>query len=106
VKVRFQSARGMSFELLSIGGISVSFLWRTFGTITLDRKIEWSDIMLIRQSAPRVQATKFRRGAASLDYVLTLAVLFVMSSVIVVKSRSIMQLVYEMTCFFLAWPFM
>jgi hypothetical protein len=47
-----------------------------------------------------------RRGAASLDYILTLAVLFIMSSFIVMTSRSIMKLVYEMTCFFLAWPFM
>lgn len=47
-----------------------------------------------------------RRGAASLDYVLTLGVLFAISSVVVVMSRSMMKLVYEMTCFFLAWPFM
>lgn len=47
-----------------------------------------------------------RRGAASLDYILTISVLFIISSIIVVASRSIMQLVYELTCFFLAWPFM
>ncbi|MES2789115.1 MAG: hypothetical protein V4719_05800 [Planctomycetota bacterium] len=47
-----------------------------------------------------------RRGAASLDYILTLGVLFTMSGFIVVSGRRIMQLVYELTGFFLAWPFM
>ncbi len=47
-----------------------------------------------------------RRGSGSLDYVLTLSVLFVMSGVIVGYGRRIMQLVYELTGFFLAWPFM
>lgn len=49
---------------------------------------------------------KTRLGAASLDYVLTISVLFFMSAFIVVAGRTIMKLVYEMTCFFLAWPFM
>jgi hypothetical protein len=47
-----------------------------------------------------------RRGAASIDYVLTLGVLFTMSGFIVASGRRIMQLVYELTGFFLAWPFM
>ena len=47
-----------------------------------------------------------RRGSATLDYVMTLGVLFTMSAVIVAYGRRIMQLVYEMTGFFLAWPFM
>ncbi len=47
-----------------------------------------------------------RRGAASLDYVLTLGALFAMSGVAVGYGRRIMQLVYELTGFFLAWPFM
>jgi hypothetical protein len=47
-----------------------------------------------------------RRGAGSIDYVLTLAVLFTMSGFIVASGRRIMQLVYELTGFFLAWPFM
>ena len=47
-----------------------------------------------------------RRGSGSLDYVLTLSALFMMSAVIVGYSRRIMQLVYELTGFFLAWPFM
>lgn len=47
-----------------------------------------------------------RRGSSTLDYVMTLGVLFTMSAVIVGYGRRIMQLVYEMTGFFLAWPFM
>lgn len=47
-----------------------------------------------------------RRGAATLDYVLTLGVLFTISGFIVAAGRRIMQLVYELTGFFLAWPFM
>ncbi|MDB5340094.1 MAG: hypothetical protein JWN70_5713 [Planctomycetaceae bacterium] len=37
---------------------------------------------------------------------MTLGVLFTMSGLIVGYGRRIMQLVYEMTGFFLAWPFM
>ena len=47
-----------------------------------------------------------RAGAATLDYVLTLSVLFIMSAFIVASGRRAMQLVYELTGFFLAWPFM
>lgn len=54
----------------------------------------------------RAQRRPLRRGAATLDYVLTLSVLFVMSAFIVTSGRRIMQLVYELTGFFLAWPFM
>ncbi len=67
--------------------------------------------MICSRPSPRAQpgqsrSGRSRAGAASLDYVLTLSVLFVMSAVIVVSGRRIMQLVYELTGFFLAWPFM
>jgi hypothetical protein len=62
--------------------------------------------MMISGEKQRTKAQQPRGGAASLDYILTLAVLFVVSGVVVTMSRSIMKLVYEMTCFFLAWPFM
>lgn len=55
---------------------------------------------------PRAQRRPSRRGAATLDYILTLSVLFVLSAFIVSSGRRIMQLVYELTGFFLAWPFM
>ena len=62
--------------------------------------------MNVRRLTPRARRFWLRRGAASLDYVLTLSVLFVMSAFIVASGRRIMQLVYELTGFFLAWPFM
>jgi len=61
---------------------------------------------MIHFRSTSTQSKPLRRGAASLDYVLTIAVLFVMSGFIVMNGRRIMQLVYELTGFFLAWPFM
>ena len=61
---------------------------------------------MLSKRLARANAGESRRGAASLDYVLTLSVLFVMSAFVVMSSRTIMKLVYELTCFFLAWPFM
>lgn len=54
----------------------------------------------------RSQFRPRRRGAATLDYVLTISVLFTMSAFVVLNGKKIMQLVYDFTGFFLAWPFM
>ncbi|MDB5386389.1 MAG: hypothetical protein JWM11_2035 [Planctomycetaceae bacterium] len=62
--------------------------------------------MIRNEVESRTANDRPRSGAASIDYVLTLGALFAMSGVAVMMSRSIMKLVYEMTCFFLAWPFM
>lgn len=60
----------------------------------------------MKRRLPQTRMPARRMGAASLDYVLTLSVLFIMSAFIVAAGRRTMQLVYELTGFFLAWPFM
>lgn len=47
-----------------------------------------------------------RRSAAALDYVLILAAMLPIVLFIVVKGKRIMQLVWEMLCVQVSWPFM
>lgn len=47
-----------------------------------------------------------RRGAATLDYVLLLAIVLPMAVFVLWASPRIMNLVYEMTCVLVSWPFM
>ena len=47
-----------------------------------------------------------RRGAATLDYVLLLAVVLPMAAFVLWAGPRIMNLVYEMTCVLISWPFM
>ena len=45
-------------------------------------------------------------GAAAIDYVLGLGVVFPLLFVVLPAGRRIMQLVFEFTCTLVAWPFM
>jgi hypothetical protein len=54
---------------------------------------------------PQTPRSSSRRGAA-LDYVLVLAATFPIVLVIVVKGQRIMQLVWELLCVQVSWPFM
>ncbi len=47
-----------------------------------------------------------RRGAAALDYVLVLGVILPMVAFVMWAGPRIMQLVYEMICVMVSWPFM
>lgn len=47
-----------------------------------------------------------RRGAATLDYVLLLAIVLPMAAFVLWAGPRIMNLVYEMTCVLISWPFM
>ena len=47
-----------------------------------------------------------RAGLASLDYVLLLGVILPMVGFILVFAPKLMQLVYEMVCTLVSWPFM
>lgn len=47
-----------------------------------------------------------RRGAATLDYVLLLAIMLPAAAFVLWASPRIMNLVYEMTCVLVSWPFM
>lgn len=50
--------------------------------------------------------SRVRRGAATLDYILAIGVVFPLLAVILPQGRRAMQLVYEMTATLVAWPFM
>lgn len=47
-----------------------------------------------------------RAGAASLDYILVLGVIFPLAAIVVPTGKRIMALAYEMVCGLIAWPFM
>jgi len=61
--------------------------------------------MFVRRQKHR-SCIRIRRGAGSVDYILTIGALFFMSSIVVLYGRRIMQLVYEMTGLMIGWPFM
>ena len=54
----------------------------------------------------RVDDPGFRRGAAAIDYLLGLGVVLPLLLVVIPASRRAMQLVFELTCTLVAWPFM
>lgn len=47
-----------------------------------------------------------RLGAATLDYLLLLCVIFPLVAFIVPTGKKIIQLAYEMACMLIAWPFL
>ncbi|QDU37280.1 hypothetical protein Mal4_15900 [Maioricimonas rarisocia] len=59
-----------------------------------------------RELVPTGRSISRRRGAAVLDYVLALGVVLPLLAIVLPMSRRIMQLVFEMTCTLIAWPFM
>ncbi len=47
-----------------------------------------------------------RRAAATLDYILVLGIIFPLVAVVIPLGKLVIQLVYEMVCVFIAWPFL
>ena len=47
-----------------------------------------------------------RRGVATLDYVLLICIVLPMAAMVLWAGPRIMNLVYEMTCVLVSWPFM
>jgi len=47
-----------------------------------------------------------RRGAATFDYILTLAALFTISALVVRLGSRIIRLAYDMVNVFISWPFL
>lgn len=47
-----------------------------------------------------------RHGAATLDYVLLLGIIFPLVAFMVPTGKKIIQLSYEMMCSLIAWPFL
>jgi hypothetical protein len=58
----------------------------------------------VRCSRPAKQPE--RRGAATLDYILVLGVVLPILAIVIPQGRRMMQLVFEMTCALVSWPFM
>jgi len=54
------------------------------------------------QTGPRHAS---RRGAATLDYVLVLAVILALAALLIPLSRHAITVVYEIICTLVAWPF-
>jgi hypothetical protein len=54
----------------------------------------------------RKSSTALRAGAATLDYVLVLAVVLPLIAFVLRVAPRIMNLVYEMTSVLVSWPFM
>ena len=59
-----------------------------------------------RRSRLNRRSLRARRGAATLDYVLLLAIVLPMAAFVLWAGPRIMNLVYEMTCVLISWPFM
>lgn len=58
------------------------------------------------QSADDTGGDHVRRGAASLDYVLVIGVVFLLGGLSLVLSSKIMVLAYDMICALVSWPFL
>ncbi|MFO1093529.1 MAG: hypothetical protein U0992_09485 [Planctomycetaceae bacterium] len=57
-----------------------------------------------RNRDPRHRAS--RRGAAAADYMLVLGVVVPLLFIVLPAGRRAMQLVFELACALIAWPFM
>lgn len=54
---------------------------------------------------PRSQSVQ-RRGSATLDYVLVMGVTLPLAAFVIRVAPKMMNLVYEMTCVLVGWPFL
>ena len=61
-------------------------------------------IQSIRPSKADCRHSK-RRGAATLDYILVLAVILSIAALLIPMSRHAISVVYEIICSLVAWPF-
>ncbi|MFP6702215.1 MAG: hypothetical protein VB861_10750 [Planctomycetaceae bacterium] len=61
-------------------------------------------IQSIRPSNAGCRHSK-RRGAATLDYILVLAVILSIAALLIPMSRHAISVVYEIICSLVAWPF-
>jgi len=66
----------------------------------------WSTRKLKRMGGGKPRVSLCRRGSASIDYVLILAVILPLVLLSIVASRQILGLAYEFLCVVVSWPFM
>lgn len=63
--------------------------------------------MRIRRPSPkRATRRNNRAGAATVDYILILCVVFPLAAFAIPMGKRIIELSYEMMCTMFAWPFM
>jgi len=58
----------------------------------------------IRSARP--PGRKLRRGAATVDYLLGLGVVLPLLLIVIPAGRRAMQLIFELACTLVAWPFL
>jgi hypothetical protein len=59
-----------------------------------------------RRGKRLLRARSGRRGAATLDYILLLCLIFPLGTFVFWAAPRLMNLVYEMLCVLVSWPFM
>ena len=62
--------------------------------------------MRIRRSNPTCTTVHKRAGAATVDYILILCVVFPLAAFAIPMGKRIIELSYEMMCTMVSWPFM
>lgn len=61
----------------------------------------------LRRRLPDLERRGCRRaGVATLDYVLVLGIILPLAAIVIPAGKRILELVYEMICTLIAWPFM
>lgn len=60
----------------------------------------------VNEQSILVRQQHCRAGVATLDYVLVLGVILPLAAIVIPLGIRVIRLVYEMTCVFIAWPFM
>jgi hypothetical protein len=61
---------------------------------------------MTRKCRKHRQHRRLRRAAASLDYVLVMGIVLPLAALLFRVAPRMMNLVYEMTCVLISWPFM
>jgi hypothetical protein len=60
----------------------------------------------LRHIPPGARQTPQRRGVSAVDYFLAVGVVLPLLLVVIPSGRRMMQLVFELMCTMVAWPFM
>lgn len=62
--------------------------------------------MRIRSRQARSAVRHVRCGAATLDYILVVGIILPLAVIVIPAGKHVLELVYEMSCVLIAWPFL
>lgn len=62
--------------------------------------------MRIRSRKAACPARHMRLGAATLDYILVVGIILPLALIVIPAGKHVLELVYEMSCVLIAWPFL